>query len=193
MPLDPVTTTLTFRGFLTANLLNGISSSQLATGVANGLSIYGKTGMNVTTIDVGTLGTGKGAGVGVLIVPLILAQSLAATFKPAGINGISAGQLISALTMGFTKALSTAVISTLHPSVGTGTGQLLIGKNPVVAAKTFVGAFETAGMTGSMAVNAATAIAIGLDNALPFARGTVVIAGPPNIVPGAGVGTGKLL
>jgi hypothetical protein len=193
MPLDPITTTALFKGFLSANLILGISSSQLAAGVANGLSTYGKTGMNVGTVDAGTAGSGKGFGIGVFIVPPVLTQSLAASFIAASIRGVSAAQLISALTLGFTQSLSVAVINTLHPSVGTGTGQLFIGKNPIVAAKTFIGAFEAAGMNGPTATNVATAIAIGLDNVLPSARGTVGIAGPPSPVPSSGFGTGKLL
>ena len=193
MPLDPFTVGTIMKGFMTANLLIGTSSSQLAAGVAGGLSMYGKSGMNVATIDVGTLGVGKGFGAGVFISPPTFAPSFTAAFAAAGIRGISAPQLISALSMGFSQALALATINTIHPGVGLGTGQLVITPNPPVAIATFIQAFASAGMTGPMAANAATAIANGLDRALPLARGIVAIAGPPNIVPGAGVGSGKLL
>lgn len=191
MPLD-LTVTSTIKGFLTSHSIVGASSSQFAAGVATGLSTYAKSGMNVSTVDVGTLGSGKGTGFGVFIAPAILTQTLTASFASMTISGAYSPQLISAITMGITTALTSAVISTFNPGVGVGTGQLAIASNPIVAVQTFIGAFAFVGMVGLMAPSVATAIAIGLDNALPFARGTVAIAGPPSVLPGSGIGTGRL-
>lgn len=193
MPLDPITVGTTMRGYLTAHTIVGMSSGQLSAAVSSAISTYGKTGMSVGTVDVGTAGTGKGAGIGIFIPPPILTQSFTASFISNGITGIVSPFLISALALGYSQVLSLAVINTIHPSVGSGTGTVVISVNTPVAIQTYITAFASAGLVGAGASNVATAIAIGLDQALPIARGQVAIAGPAGPSPAAGVGSGKLV
>lgn len=193
MPLDPITVGATMRGYLAAHTFVGMSSGQLSAAVSGAISAYGKTGMAVGTVDVGSAGTGKGIGIGVFIAPPILTQSLTASFISNGITGVSSPLLISALSLGYSQVLSLAAINTIHPSVGSGTGTIVISANTPVAIQTYITAFTSAGLVGAGAPNVATAIAIGLDQALPTARGQVAIAGPSGSSPSSGFGTGKLL
>jgi len=193
MPLDPISVGGIVRTALLSAGLVGKSSGQLSLGLSNALCMYGKTGMAVSTIDVGTLGVGKGIGVGVLLAQPVLAATLASSLSAGGIIGLSAVQLVSGISTGYSMALAAALINTAHPSVGVGTGKLQIMPNTVVAISIFNTAFKAAGLVGPSSIPLATAIAKGLDMALPSAIGFVAIAGSPNIIPSAGIGSGKLL
>jgi hypothetical protein len=176
-----------------ANLILGVSAIQLATGLANGLAQYAGSGMTVITVDAGTLGAGVGTGVGVILPPPVLLGTLIASFAGAGILGPFQIPTCNAISLGMSMALAQAIIQTVHAGVGVGSGVVKVIPNSGASIPTFIGAFAAAGMVGVAAVTMATAVASGLDAALPSATGVVVIAGPPNIVPGGGAGTGKLL
>lgn len=173
--------------------LIGPSSQQLVVGLTNALCTYGHTAMNVTTIDVGTAGTGKGVGFGVIVPQPLLVASLSYNLPANSIGGISAIQLILGIATGYSLALSLAGINTTHPSVGVGSGKLQIKPNTAAAIGIYQSAFLSAGLAGLMAKPLALAVATSLDAVLPLAIGFVAIAGPPNIVPSTGFGTGKLL
>jgi len=193
MPLDPISVGGIIRVSLLSAGIVGTGSSQLCLGLTNALCTYSKSAMVVTTIDVGTLGVGKGIGAGVILPQPVLAAALAANLPANMVAGLSVPQLVLGISTGYSMALMTAIINTMHPSVGVGSGKLQIYPNTAAAIGIFTSAFLAAGMTGPSVVPLATAVARSLDAVLPTAIGVVVIAGPPNIVPGAGVGSGKLV
>lgn len=193
MPLDPISVTGIMRLALLGAGLIGTGSNQLAVGLSNALCTYGKTAMSVGTIDVGTLGTGKGTGVGVVLPQPILMASLSTSLPGGGIAGLSMPQLALGISIGYSTALSTAIINTFHPSVGIGAGKLQIAPNTIAAIGIFTQAFISAGMSGNMIIPLATAIVKGLDAVLPAAIGVVAITGSPSTSPSSGVGSGKLL
>jgi hypothetical protein len=193
MPLDPISVGALVRtGLLSAGAI-GTGSGRLTLGLTNALCTYGKTAMNVGTIDIGTAGAGKGIGIGVLIPQSILFTALSGFLPGHGISGLSMPQIALGVSIGYSTALSTAIINTLHPSVGVGTGKLQITPNTTAAVGIFTAAFLSAGMTGTAAPRLATAIAKALDSVLPTAIGIIAIAGPPSIIPSSGIGSGKLL
>lgn len=193
MPLDPISVGGIMRTSLLAAGLVGTGSGRLSSGLSDALCTYGKSSMNVTTLDVGTAGVGKGTGFGVVLAQPILAASLTTGLPSGGISGIALPQLVLGISVGYSTALSTAIVNTTHPSVGSGVGKLQIQPNTIAAIGIFIQAFLSAGMTGSAVTILATAIAKSLDAVLPLAIGVVAIAGPPSVSPSTGFGTGKLL
>ena len=193
MPLDPISVFAIMQSSLLGAGLLGVANSQLALGLTNALSVYGQTTMVVTTIDVGTAGVGKGTGAGVVLPIPTLLSSFSVSLPSAGIAGLSMPQLALGISTGYSTALASAIINTVHPSVGVGSGKLQIVPNTLVAIQTFITAFLSAGLTGIMAVPLATAVATGLDAVLPSAVGVVAITGPPSSVSAAGAGSGKLV
>jgi hypothetical protein len=192
MPLDPITVGGIMRTSLLGAGLVGIGSSQLAAALTGALCTYGTTTMSVGTVDVGTAGAGKGTGIGVIVPQPVLAASLA-TFLPSnGIAGLSMPQLVLGVSTGYSMALSGAIINTFHPSVGVGTGKLQISPNTIASIGVFIQAFLAAGLSGSMAIPLATAVAEGLDAVLPVAMGVVAIVGSPSVISSSGAGSGKL-
>jgi hypothetical protein len=88
--------------------------------------------------------------------------------------------------------LALAIVQTLNPLVGVGAGKLQLtpnGSGSVI----FPAAFIQAGMTGPQSAKMAVAIAQGLDAVIASAISVIAIVGPPNIVPGAGLGIGKIV
>ena len=193
MPLNQIETTPIIYGALVSSGVSGASASSLSIGLSNALCIYGTGSMNVTTIDAGLLGVGAGFGTGVVLPIPILVASLFSFMPANGFSGVSSPQIILGVSIGFSAVLATAIISTIHPTVGIGAGKLLILPNTSVSVGIFITAFAAAGMAGPMSVSLATAIASGLDAALPSAQGVVAIVGSPSIAPSGGVGFGKLL
>lgn len=193
MPLDRISVSGIMRVSLFGVGLVGSGSNQLVAGLTDALCTYGTTAMSVKTIDSGTLGVGKGMGIGVILPQPILMVSLLASLPSEGIAGLSMPQVALGTSIGYSIALSTAIVSTFHPSVGTGSGKVQIFQNTVAAIGIFTKSFISAGMSGSMVVPLATAIAKGLDAVLPSAIGVVAITGSPSVAPSGGVGFGNLI
>jgi hypothetical protein len=192
MPLDPGTVGGIMLASLSANALIGVSSPQLSQGIANGLSLYASTGLTVITVDAGVLGAGTGTGIGFILPPPTLLGAFTATFPANGILGVSAPLLINALSLGLSQAFATALINTINPIVGVGAGVVIAIPNPAASIAAFIAGFASAGMVGPSSIPLATAIASGLDSALPSGTGIIAIAGSPSIIPTAGAGFGKL-
>jgi hypothetical protein len=189
MPLTPVGLTAVLIPALVSSGQLGIAVPQLAAGVANGVTVFAQQS-TVTSVDVGTLGAGVSAIPLVVPQPLLLTNILAGFAATATIGVMSpllAVGLANGLQLGFLQGL----LVMTHPGVGLGAGVAkVIGVGGVPA---MVAGFASAGMVGPAAVKMATAIGI----ALTLTFGTFVmpvpILGPPNIVPGAGVGIGKIV
>jgi hypothetical protein len=108
----------------------------------------------------------------------------------ASLVGTAIVSLVNSLATGFSQALLMANITTINPSVGTGSGIVTVIPSSGILA--FNSSFSGSGMVGVLANVLSTAIAVGLDTALTSAIGTVVISGAAGSSPGAGVGSGFL-
>ena len=182
---------------MTANLASvgavGPSSSQLAAGLAQGLSVYASSGLKILTVDTGTLGAGVGVGQGLIVPVPALLTSLTAAFLGAGIGGVMSVPTATAIANGMSQSLMTATILTVHVGTGVGTGNVKVIPDPGAATTAFITGFKAAGMKGPASEAMATAVAIALSSALLGATGFVVISGPSSQFPGGGAGTGRIL
>lgn len=192
MPMDPATLTPIFMANLVAAGMIGPSTSQLATGLANGTSVYVQTSVTFTSVDVGTLGAGAGLGAGIVVPPLII-PAMIGSFAGHGIAGPFAIPTATGIANGLMQAFAMAVVQTVSAGVGLGAGVGFCVPSPGASAGIYTAQFQAAGMAGPSVVQLASAVAAGLDAVLPTATAPVVVVGPPNIAPGAGVGTGKIL
>lgn len=192
MPINPTTVTPIMEVSLISGGLIGPSSLQMATGLANGLTTYVTTGIIVQSIDIGTLGAGTGTGLGV-IVPPVLVESMIASFIAHGIIGIFSIPMATAVATGFMESFLLGLVETVSAGVGVGVGEAFMIPNSGVSIPAFISGLSSAGMVGPNIIQLASAVAQGLDQVLPISMSTLVIAGPPNILPGAGTGTGKIL
>ena len=192
MSLDPSSISVIMKANLASNTIIGISSSQLALGIANGLSLYAISGMNAISVDVGTLGAGTGIGFGIILPTPVLLTSMFSAFSGFGIVGVSASLIVNAISIGFTQSFALASINTVNPIVGIGSGVITITPNPEISSVSFVSGFISAGIVGVSSAQLATAISVGLDAALPSAKGVVAIVGSPSTIPSAGGGFGKV-
>lgn len=191
--MTPATITPIMLGVLPTGGIIGPSLPQLATGLANGLSIYAQTGIIVQSVDTGTLGAGVGNGIGIIAPPQPLITSMIASFIANGIIGVSSVPMATAIATGFAQSFILAQIQTVSAGVGVGAGVAMLIPNPGMSTGVFFAGLSAAGLVGISVMQLASAVAAGLDQVLPTCTGVVAIAGPPNIIPGAGIGTGKLI
>lgn len=192
MPMDPGTLTPIFMANLLAVGMIGPSTIQLATGLANGTAIYAQTSIVFQSIDAGTLGAGVGLGVGVIVPPTIV-PAMIGSFTGHGILGPFSIPTATGIANGLQLGFATAIIQTVAVGVGLGAGFGFCIPNPGASVGIYMAAFLAAGMIGPSTIQLASAVAVGLDMVLPTSTAPVVVVGPPNIIPGAGTGIGKLL
>ncbi len=193
MPLNPPALA---SGFITPNLVStgniGTGTPKLALGIAIGVCQF-LTGMaKVTTVDAGTLGAGTGIIPLIVPTPLVL-TSLTTGFASSGILGVLAPKLIVGLATGLTSGwLALALLQTVHPTVGVGTGVArIVGPSAVPA---LIGGFAAVGMVGDGPTRIARAIATGLDITFAsFVQLGLPIVGSPSPVGSAGVGIGTVI
>ncbi len=193
MPINPAVTTPILAAALSGCGIAGQASPQFAAGVALGFYQYANSAMTVLTVDVGTAGSGTGTGSGITLTPAALTSSLTGSFAGANIHGIAAPQLIAAFSAAFSSIIAQAIVESVHAGVGVGTGIVQIIPNSAVSVPTFTAALQSAGLNGVSSAQLASGIALGLDAALPSAKGVVAIIGPPSTYPASGTGKGILL
>jgi len=179
-------------GYFSAGGILGVSSPLLATGISNGFVQYALTGVVVSTIDVGAAGSGTGVGTGFALPPPALVGTLIATFEGAQIRGVMRQPLILAIANAVSDTLRLALANTVHAGVGAGTGKVTLIANPAVSVPLMVSNFGAATLLGVASSVLATAVAQGIDQALPSTVGVVTIAGAAGPSPGSGTGVGKL-
>jgi hypothetical protein len=115
------------------------------------------------------------------------------SFIAHGILGPFSIPTATGVANGMQMAFALAIVQTVAAGVGLGAGVGFCIPNPGASAGIFFAAFQAAGMLGPSTIQLASAVAVGLDLVLPASIAPVVIVGPPNILPGAGTGIGKLL
>jgi hypothetical protein len=193
MPLIQPAVLAVFQANLAANGIAGVSAPLMAAAISGGFVQYMQTGVIATSVDVGVLGAGTGIAPTVTLAAPAIVGPMQGTFTAAQINGPMRDPLINAIAASVSAALATAQVSTVNAGVGVGTGLVSLVPNSGVSVPLMVANFSAAALLGPSAAGLATAIAQGIDAALPSATATVVIAGGPGPLPGSGVGVGKVL
>jgi hypothetical protein len=193
MAINQITVLPIVTGALTSNGIVGVSMPQLALALTNGLVQYVLTGITITSQDVGTVGSGVGTGFGISLEVPILFQNFQTTFTAAGINGTHSRLIINAISTAYSSVFRIANMVTTNVGVAVGTGVVSVIPNTIISIPTYIGNFTASLLLGISAPALATAIAKGLDQSLPTAKGTVIIAGPPSSTSSTGNGLGKIL
>lgn len=182
-----VVTTLTPQLVATAHL--GPSVTQLATGIANGVSAW-VAALSVTTVDAGSLGVGSGQ-VPFLVPQSLLLGSFTTSFASFQIKGIQAPLTVLGLSNGLALVFPQGIVKTTHPSVGTGAGVAKFAGPSAVPFMTQ--GFATAGMTGPSLTQLASAIGVGLDQVISVFTIPVPIVGSASPASSSGMGFGKII
>jgi len=191
MPLGPPTLPIFQSAFLSHGLI-GPGTAQLAVGCSNGLQQYMTVGCTTISIDVGTLGAGTGFGFGIVLPQPVLTGAMTSFFAGLLIGGPFGPVTASAISFGISNSLSTsALVNTINAGVGVGAGKVQFIPNGI-GGNIFTAAFLAAGMTGPMIPSLGQAVGGAMDSVIASALGIVAIAGPPNILPGGGVGIGTV-
>jgi len=189
MPVTPFTAA----AILTPNLLAvgmlGVGTPSLAQGVGIGLSTWTPK-VAVESIDVGTLGAGKGVPIPVLIPPPVILTNLTIGFTAQGILGLLAPAFIAGLSNGLVQLYATALTNTTHVGVGVGSGVARFVPPP--AFNDIKAGLEAVGANGDGAVKFSKALAQALESTFRTLILPQPIVGPPNIVPGVGKGFGTI-
>lgn len=174
------------------NSIVGIAAPSLATGLANSLVYSAQTGIQVNSIDTGTVGVGTGNGFGILISPSVLSNAISLMFTAHGILGISATPLANAISIGLSQSMLTASIQTSNPTVGVGTGVVTLLPNLASIHAAFRLGLSSVNINGVKSESLISAASEGFGMALSSATGVILIVGTPSTIPSAGVGLGKL-
>ena len=190
MPLTQVGLTGTLAGALASTGHVGPSVPQLATGVASGVVTFITSSLKAVTVDTGTVGNGNGA-LPLLVPTPLLIGSLTGGFTAQAIMGAFAPQTILGLSNGLTTGLAQGVITTIHPSVGTGSGVVhLVGASAVPS---MIAGFASAGLTGPASVRLATAVGLGHDTTFAAFVTVTPIVGGAGPAPSSGAGFGTVV
>jgi len=190
MPFDPASTLPIFNSSFTSSDLLGIGATNLAMGLSDGLAAYAPTGITVNTIDAGVFGSG--AGIGFCIVsPTVFISFFESSLYSEGISGVMATPLAVALGTAFSTIFSNAVVNTLHPTVGVGTGTGFLVAVP--SDTYFLAALESSGIAGISSPTMASVVSSALSSSLSTVVTVVAIVGSPSIFPSSGVGVGSLI
>jgi len=169
--------------------LAGMSVPQIALGLATGIMSWLPT-VQVVTADTGFLGAGTGL-LPFIIPPPTLVGAMLAGVASAGLTGVMAAPAATGLGNGLVLGLAQGLITTVHPSVGVGTG---IAKLVFVPPIPFLLAgLASADLTGPSAPLVATAVGTALTTVFAAFTAPIPIVGAGSISPSAGAGTGKIL
>jgi hypothetical protein len=190
MPVSPSSATVILFPNLTASGFLGLGVPKLSQGLGVGISSWLQK-VQVSTLDVGTLGVGKGVPVPVIVAPQLLQLNLYAGFVGQNILGLMAPLFITGLANGISQIFLAALTNTTHPAVGLGSGVARFSAPPAFS-DIKIG-LDSVGSSGDAAVKVARAIGQALGSTLILVTQVQPIVGPPNISPGAGPGQGNLI
>ncbi|HEY8096308.1 MAG TPA: hypothetical protein VIE65_09510, partial [Methylobacter sp.] len=129
---------------------------------------------------------------GIILPSPVLIGTFQSTFTANGINGVSRSQIILALANAISQAFAIGLITTVNTGVGAGTGIASFIPNSGLSVPMMIAGFTASGIAGISSVPLATAIALGIDQAIPSAIGQVVIVGGAGLFPSTGFGLGKI-
>ena len=186
MPLSPPSLAGAIQGGLSASSIAGVSAASLALGIATGVCQWIPT-IVVLTTDAGAPGTGTGT------LPLLVQPGLLQGGFQAGLaafSGTALPQLITGLATGLSNGLMSAMIITVHPCVGVGTGVPQFICQP--AFPMILAGLLGAGIKGVSASVLAQGIGTGLQQAFSSLVLAIPIAGVVYPMTGPTVGTGTI-
>ena len=187
MPLTPPGIVGVLAPNLAATGNIGMGMPQLSSGVAAGIMLWNGV-LKVTTVDTGTAGMGAGALPCLIPQPLLLSNLLTG-FASFGNVGPMMPLLALGLSNGLALAFLQGIVTTVHPSVGTGTAVArFVGSSAVPL---MIAGFASVGMVGPGPIRIASSIGMGLDLAFAVFSLLVPIIGPPSPIASSGVGTGQ--
>lgn len=189
MPLTPPGIVGTVLPSLLATGNIGMGTPQLSSGIAAGVMLW-VAQMKVTTIDAGSLGVGAGLLPCVIPQPLLLGGVLAGC---AAFGNV--GPMMPPFALGVATGLSLAfpqgIITTIHPTVGSGTGVArFVGPSAIPS---MIGGFSSVGMVGPGSVKMASSIGMGIDIAFAAFTVPIPIVGSASPVGSGGTGTGTII
>jgi hypothetical protein len=189
MPLVAPVLSATITGAIFAGGLIGPAVPQLGSGIGQGITLWVRQ-LKVVTVDAGAVGAGKGIAPFIVPQPLIMVNLLAA-YAANGQLGVMAPLEATAIANGLFVGFAQGVISTTHPSVGTGAAIARITGPP--AFSSIMQGFSSAGITGQGASNKANAISLALSIVIQTLVLPVVIVGAGGPSPSSGTGTGSII
>ncbi len=176
-------------GGLISGSMAGMAVPQIASGLANGILSWIPT-VQVVTADAGVLGAGSGLLPFLLPPPAVVAAMLAGVAS-AGLSGVMAAPAATGLGMGIAQGLAQGLITTVHPSVGVGTGIAKLVFPPAIPF--LLAGLASANLTGISAPLVATAVGTALSAVFAAFIMPIPIVGAGSPSPSSGVGTGKIL
>ena len=190
MPLTPPGIAGVLVPALVGSGMLGTNVPQLALGIGIGVTLWTQS-LTVSTVDAGTLGAGLGFLPCVIPPPLLIGGMLSG-FAAAGISGVVMPLLATGIGTGLATAFaSQGVITTVHPTVGVGTG---VCSFPGPSAVPFlISGLTSAGLTGTSVTQLGTGIGTGLDIGFAAFVIPIPILGAPSPAPSAGAGSGKIV
>lgn len=188
MPLTPAAIPI-MTGALLGSGLIGSQTPQLSSGVVNGVCKWVKT-VTVLAPSSGTLGAGQGLAP-LVVPPPTLFGALTQGFAAMEILGPMSPLLINGLANGLSQVFAQATVITTHVAVGVGAGTVKF--TPGTPGPILTQGMQEAGMKGDGPVKMGSAIGIALTIVFSALTLPLVVAGSPNIVPGGGVGFGKIV
>jgi hypothetical protein len=181
-------------GALIPNLISvgmiGTGLPKYARGVALGLQQWIPK-VRVNTIDTGTAGAGKNVPLPLVVPQPVLYLNLVAGMTAQKQIGVLMPAMAAGLANGLVICFAQTLVSTTHPSVGTGGGVAKFSAPP--AAQSMISGFAQAGMVGDQATKKAKAIGGALDRTFAILVMPIAIVGPPSPAPSAGSGFGSLI
>lgn len=167
----------------------GQGAGTLAMGIAVGVSEWLPT-VQVTTADTGTIGAGIGE-IPLLVPTPLLLPNMTVGFAAQEIIGVMAPPTILGITNGLVLAFASALVSTTHPSVGTGSAVVKFSSPP--SAQAMIAGFASQGMNTPVAAKLATAISQALDTTFAALILVSPIVGPAGPTASVGVGSGNIV
>lgn len=189
MPITSANLTASVLAGLAGTGMTGTAVPTLASGIGQGVAAWVKT-LTVLTVDVGTGGAGTGILPWLVPQPLLLGNMLAGyaanqhlgLMAPREATGVATG-----LALGFAQGLMT----TTHPTVGTGTGVVkIVGP---VAFPFLIASFSGVNIKGVAAAQKANAISQALAQTLAVFTLVIPIVGSAAPYGSSGVGTGRVI
>lgn len=189
MPITPPGLIGAITGGLASGSMAGMSVPQIALGLATGIMTWIPT-VQVITVDAGLLGAGAGL-LPFIIPPPALVGAMLAGVASAGLIGIMAAPAATGLGNGIALGLAQGLITTVHPSVGVGTGVAKLIFVPPIPF--LLGGLASAGLTGMAVPQVATAVGTALTTVFAAFTMPIPIVGAGSPSPSGGAGTGKIL
>jgi hypothetical protein len=175
---------------LASTSMLGVGVPKLARGLGIGLSSWTPT-IAINTTDAGTVGTGKGVPIPILIAQPILYTNLLAGMVAQRLVGVLAPAFILGLSNGLVALYAQGFTNTVHVGVGTGAGLATFRAPPAFPA--ISAGFTAVGMTHDTGTRLAHALSYGLRRTFDTLVLPQPIVGPSAPFAGSGRGSGTIV